>query len=158
MKDYSAPELADLLKVHRGTIRRQCEAGKIKASLVKRGAKLEYAIPQDEVDRLLAEKEVKSNHVRYKPVYDQWIADMRNGTHTGKVLSPRTIDGYEYGLKKYWVMLALPEQIENLSPTNLRTVMGKIADQDEGEDHHASRDLVYRAVKSFYKHLVFNYQ
>lgn len=140
----SVDEAARLLGINRATVYRHLKKGLLKRSINDLNGRPGVLIP---------ESRVKPHHeppsYLYVDLRKTWIHELRSGGLTGKPLSERTVQGYEYGLKAFWDVNGQEPGLRYLTSIRLRETICQVDTRA-----YAKREKIWLGVICFSKFLV----
>lgn len=136
----------------RATLLRWVKEGRLTRRERLNGVQREFYLLDEDVFQLRGIIAGGSDSNTYESLLQGWREAQRNGSHTGKPLSPETITNNDYGLKKLWATTGERPRLEALTVNNVRRCF-EIITEESGGCGYALKEATYKAVLSFRRHL-----
>lgn len=151
---YTTAEAAATLGVSESHIRKRLIAGQdgLKPPLghkAPKGKRLVWALTEADLATIEAEEKGEGQPTDYNALVTHWVEAQRNGTHTGKPMSPKAIEANSYGLNKLWQWSGLAPFLGNLNPATLELALAGSPPDTATRCHFTQRDLAHKAYRSF---------
>lgn len=135
------------------TLRRWLNAGTISGRKSPKGKRYIWELSEETIRRVQQEGAQESD---YPQLLDEWEQKGLMGAFSKKPISQTSIESYKLGLFYYWKYLAADESVKNINAFNLKTAITSIpVDTKKKKCHHARKYIMYMAVRSFMRYLIY---
>lgn len=148
---YSLREAADILGEDYEKFKTRARRGQIRTFEEQEGKRKFRFITKETLDQL-RDSRVSTD---YDTHVANLLASMRDGTYSGRPLSPKYVKMTSDYLARYWTLLGLKPSIDGITAQNYKKVVSIIGvDGENRNDHYHSKHHIYKALNTFLNHLI----